>query len=105
MSTKGKLEQGQAFSGEVTTTGEISGDWLRQEISSLVGQIRPEYFKSKRWFGSKSRQISGYKVRDFELLAGEDLLGLLLLEINYAEGAPELYQLPLAFKPLDRVPP
>ncbi len=106
MSTKDHGEQGQLQSGEVSTAANLTGDWLRQEISSLVGQIQPEYFKSKRWFGSKSRQISGYKVRDFELLdAGPDLLGLLLLEINYAEGEPELYQLPLAFKPLDQVPP
>ncbi|MBN9386642.1 MAG: hypothetical protein J0I20_01200 [Chloroflexi bacterium] len=106
MSTEDKLEQGQSHSGEVTTSENLTGDLLRKEISSLVGHIKPDYFKSKRWFGSKSREIRGYMVRDFELLdAGPDLLGLLLLEIEYAEGEPELFQLPLAFKPLDKVPP
>lgn len=105
---KNETEHGQASPGEVTTAETVTGPWLRREISNLVRQIKPEYFKSKRWFGSKTREISGYRVRDFELLDASvgdgDLLGLLLLEIGYEEGESELYQLPLSFKPLDQVP-
>lgn len=99
------MEQGLPGSSEVTTVETVTGPWLQQEISNLVRQIRPNYFMTKRWFGSKTRQISGYRVRDFELLdADEGLLGFLLLEIGYAEGESELYQLPLAFKPHNKVP-
>lgn len=100
------MEQGQVSPGVVSSAEPLSGDWLRREISNLAARINPEYFKSKRWFGSKTRDITGYQVRDFELLdTGSDLLGLLLLEITYAEGEPELYQLPLSFKSKEHVPP
>ena len=96
---------GEEARGWMLTGNVFSGEWVRRTIDHLVHDIKPEYFKSKRWFGSKSRKIQGYRVVDFELLQEEpDLLGLLLLEISYARAEPELYQLHLAFKPEGQVP-
>lgn len=86
-------------------SGPSSEAWVRAMIGPLVRDIDPEYLRSKRWFGSKARKIKGIELVDFELLeGGDDLLGMLLVEISYARADPEMYQLPLAFKPENRVP-
>jgi maltose alpha-D-glucosyltransferase/alpha-amylase len=85
-------------------SGSSSKDWVRGIIGPLVRDIDPEYFRSKRWFGSKGRKITSCEVVDFELLEADDLLGMLLVKISYARADPELYQLPLVFKPEKRVP-
>lgn len=83
----------------------LSEKWLRAEVDSLVGQIPPSYFQSKRWFGSKTRTIVGLELIDVALLEIEDeQFMLLLVELAYAGGDPELYQLPLAVKPAQAVP-
>jgi maltose alpha-D-glucosyltransferase/alpha-amylase len=85
--------------------GVVDGERLRLRIDQLVRQIPPVYFQSKRWFGSKTRKITGYRVVDFDLLETEpDMFGLLLLEISYAGTESELYQVPLALKPESEVP-
>lgn len=82
-----------------------SKEWVRRAIGPRVRDIDPEYFKSKRWFGSKGRTIKSCEMVDFELLESDnDLLGILLVRISYARADPELYQLPLAFKPEQQVP-
>ncbi|MBV9280700.1 MAG: hypothetical protein JOZ41_11500, partial [Chloroflexi bacterium] len=83
----------------------LSAAWLQEQIGHVASDITPAYLRSKRWFGSKSRSILGARAVDFDLLPAEpDLFGLLLLEISYAEAAPELYLLPLAFSPEEQVP-
>jgi len=88
------------------TAGQVEGspsealneDWLRQNNWPFSRPIKPQYFQSKRWFGSKSRVIQDYRLVDFQLLPNSlDQFGLLLLEIQYNEGEPEAYQLPLVF--------
>ncbi len=82
-----------------------SKEWVRGAIGPLVRDFDPEYFRSKRWFGSKGRKIKSCEMVDFELLeSDDDLLGILLVRISYARADPELYQLPLAFKPERQVP-
>ncbi len=80
--------------------------WLEENIDRLVQGVEPAYFLDKRWFGGKSRQIQGVRLVDCAVLqAAPDPLALLLLEFSYAGAAPELYQLPLAFKRAANVPP
>jgi maltose alpha-D-glucosyltransferase / alpha-amylase len=85
-------------------SSQSSKEWVREIIGPLVRDIDPEYFRSKRWFGSKGRKITSCEMVDFELLDADDLLGMLLVKVSYARADPELYQLPLAFKPERRVP-
>ena len=83
----------------------VNGEWLRLRVEQLVWRIPPMYFQSKRWFGSKTRTITGYCVVDFGLLETEpEMFGLVLLEILYEGAESELYQLPLALKPGSEVP-
>ena len=71
--------------------------WFQTHLSELSQAVEPSYFKSKRWFGSKSRTMTGYRPLDVALLTDSlPLLALVILEIQYTEGEPELYHLPLA---------
>jgi maltose alpha-D-glucosyltransferase/alpha-amylase len=53
-----------------------------------------ELIKKQRWFGAKSRTISGVEILDSGELPGTGSL-LTLLSIQYVEGAPDTYFVPL----------
>ena len=83
---------------KITAEQTPDGQWFEEHISDLLKTISPDYFTSKRWFGSKTRQLQNYQATDFVLVATDPtLLALIILQIEYAEGEPELYHLPLAF--------
>lgn len=87
-------------------TTMIRETWIETGILALAQRIRPEYFRSKRWFGSKTRTIQGFRVFDVGLLeADSEAFGILMLEIEYADGDSERYHVPLAFTLEDNVPP
>ena len=46
-------ESGLEGNGVYEATEPLSGEYLRREMVNMVQQIKPDYFKSKRWFGSK----------------------------------------------------
>ena len=61
----------------------------------------PAWLPSRRWFGGKSRSIRRASVRDALPLSGEGYSAfLLLLEVAYRFGAPELYLLPVSSLPV-----
>lgn len=83
----------------------VPGQWLNDNLDQLVQKIQPAYFQAKRWFGSKSRHIKSLAGRDWAIVQEEPtLMALLLLEISFEEGEPELYHLPLVLRPVDKVP-
>ena len=87
------------------TLKDIDGGWPRYLLNRLAREIDQQYFKSKRWFGSKSQTINGYRVLESHLLgAGPERWLYLLIEITYADAESELYQVPLALKPKEHVP-
>jgi trehalose synthase-fused probable maltokinase len=52
------------------------------------------FVRGQRWFASKSRDLVGLEILDFaELRASEPPLGLALIELRYAEGPADIYQL------------
>ena len=77
-------------------TDTDNGKWVRENIAELVARLQPEYFKSKRWFGSKGREIKNFGLIDFALLSEQPVLTVsVLLRIDYEEGNTEFYHLPL----------
>ncbi len=55
------------------------------------------FLKSRRWFGGKGREVKSVQVRDaIELPVNSTGAFLLLLTVEYLEGDPELYSLPVA---------
>jgi maltose alpha-D-glucosyltransferase / alpha-amylase len=57
----------------------------------------PAYVRVQRWFRSKTRTIRSMRVAD-AIQVGPGDLRLLLVRTVYAEGEPEIYVLPVAFR-------
>jgi maltose alpha-D-glucosyltransferase/alpha-amylase len=71
---------------------------LRQSISELEEYILPAYLMQVRWFGGKSRLMRSVRIAGQILLpVKKEKNVILLLEIIYESGLPDLYQLPLSF--------
>ena len=74
---------------------EWSGKLSPKIIAGLESAVLPDYLQKMRWFGGKARRIDSMSVIDTAAVA--DVAIILLIEVNYAEGLPEWYQLPVAY--------
>jgi maltose alpha-D-glucosyltransferase/alpha-amylase len=69
-----------------------------RQLEILENEILPVYLMNMRWFGGKARGIQNIKVAEQASIPLKgDSIQLLLLEVTYQDGLPDLYQLPLAF--------
>jgi maltose alpha-D-glucosyltransferase / alpha-amylase len=69
-------------------------------IHQLENQILPKYLKRMRWFGGKSRQVSGMRI--YQIVPIETLHGTaryVFIKVRYDDGPTEIYTLPLIFVP------
>ncbi|WP_028458270.1 maltose alpha-D-glucosyltransferase [Chloroflexus sp. Y-396-1] len=61
-------------------------------------RVLPDYLRYRRWFGAKTRKIKQVNIDEFARL---DYAGgpayLTLLQVQYVEGGPEIYLLPMAY--------
>src|SRR5258706_9415881 len=72
----------------------------RGDLSFLDPETLQEWVVAQRWFGSKSRQVSGLDVLQGVPLRGEEpLLVLALVSARFPAGTHDLYQLPLGLRP------
>lgn len=76
-------------------------DLFKSKVKTkLESKILPDYLNSCRWFGGKSRVIQNISVVSNIPIPVKGLsTSWLTLEVNYNDGLPEVYQLPLAFMP------
>ncbi|MBI2877252.1 MAG: maltose alpha-D-glucosyltransferase [Candidatus Tectomicrobia bacterium] len=78
----------------------LRGDWkdaLGNEVKKRLEGTLAGYLRGCRWFGGKARAIRQIRMVDDLLMAKDDAAShLLLLEVSYTEGLPELYLLPLS---------
>lgn len=86
------------------TLPEISvrGHWEKilegKAKEQLEREILPAYIKQCRWFGGKARQIQQLQIRETIPLGKNGLAGyLLFVDVQYTEGLPDTYLLPVAF--------
>ena len=65
--------------------------------------ILPPYLKKSRWFGGKARKMQQVDIIEAIQLGrkGAPSSLLLLVEIQYTEGSPEIYTLPVSFSSAD----
>jgi len=80
----------------------VSGSWdmifEKKAAEVLQAKIIPAYIKTRRWFASKAKSIR--KVQIIENAPCEHPGGctrLLLVEVSYNEGVPDIYLLPVSF--------
>jgi maltose alpha-D-glucosyltransferase/alpha-amylase len=79
---------------------KVSGRWQRvlegRARERLERDVLPLYLREQRWFRSKAQRIA--KVGIGENIAMPDAdASLLLLDVQYTDGTPETYVLPVAF--------
>src|SRR5262249_14233431 len=79
---------------------EAQGPWTRALAERGRGQLSLgllEYAVARRWFRGKARPRKGGRIADVVPLGGKDGGQLVLFEVEYVEGDPELYVIPLSF--------
>ncbi|MGE5247438.1 MAG: maltose alpha-D-glucosyltransferase, partial [Verrucomicrobiota bacterium] len=71
---------------------------FRKDLRATLEKALPAFLGSRRWFGGKARRQKGARiVETIPLAEGPSHLHLLLVQVDYTEGDPELYSLPVAF--------
>ncbi len=73
---------------------------LKGRTARRLERVLPRFLPGCRWFGGKSRTISDVSIRDviwFQGRARGDRSALALLDVEYQDGEPETYSLPVAF--------
>ncbi|MGZ8830817.1 MAG: putative maltokinase, partial [Thermoanaerobaculia bacterium] len=80
------------------TWDEVFADRQRDAL----GRAILRYLRSRRWFAGKARNVTTVTLRDRIALARESMW-LVMLELEYSEGTPETYMLPLAMRRTDEI--
>ena len=81
----------------LTVAGAWEGIAQMPARASLEAAL-PGYLKARRWFGAKAREIKSVAVQDaFEISAAEEKALITLLNVDYVQGDPDTYLLPLAW--------
>ncbi len=108
------LEQQQVSVGDADSGREerripalvVAGSWdhlFRKDDKGRLERILPDYLRTRRWFGGKARRIKSSVVRDVVPLPGVSPPSVILLvQVDYVEGDPETYTVPLAFSSGER---
>jgi maltose alpha-D-glucosyltransferase/alpha-amylase len=70
----------------------------RPVLERLEKKILPNYLMRLRWFGGKGRGLENVRIINNAVLPlNENSVIILLLEVSYRDGLPDMYQLPVAF--------
>jgi maltose alpha-D-glucosyltransferase / alpha-amylase len=84
----------------------VSGSWERvldPRSRGMLLNLLPAYLYDRRWFGGKSRRIKGVLITDTVPLPYDDATAyLVVVQVEFTEGDPHLYAVPLAFATGDR---
>lgn len=79
----------------------ISGGWadlLKSEIRPFLATVLLSYVRQKRWFGSKARHPRAASIIDFVSIPFDGSNAqFIFLSIEYTDGEPEIYLIPIAF--------
>jgi maltose alpha-D-glucosyltransferase / alpha-amylase len=81
----------------------VTGGWeslFQGRTKSDLETLLPDYLRGRRWFGGKARTIRSVQILEAIPMAHviqERKASLAMLKVNYVEGKPETYALPLTF--------
>ncbi len=90
---------------------EVHGDWeevFEAPACRKLERLLPAFLRSRQWFGGKSRTIRTVEVGDVLPIRSPKVnaaVSVALLRVEYADGEPEGYLLPIAFGDEERVRP
>ncbi len=98
----GQSETGLVCAGAPTERLEAAVHWTdifhgkMREV--LENEVLPAYVGGCRWFGGKARQVFQIRITDLvPLLKNGIEFRIILMKVDYVEGLPDLYVLPLGF--------
>ncbi|HET6370770.1 MAG TPA: maltose alpha-D-glucosyltransferase, partial [Nitrospiria bacterium] len=97
-----KEEPVEISSGHTIPEMNVGSNWEKvlegKAAERLEREILPTFIKGCRWFGGKARSIDQIQIIEAIPVKRDGLAGhLLFLEVQYTEGIPEVYCLPLSF--------
>jgi maltose alpha-D-glucosyltransferase/alpha-amylase len=78
----------------------VAGSWeilLKPRTRSALERALPEYLRRRRWFGGKARRIKSVRFADAAPVDGAGHPWWTLIRVEYVDGDPETYSLPLSF--------
>jgi maltose alpha-D-glucosyltransferase / alpha-amylase len=94
-------EVAAARPGELLPTLETEGAWhciLEDAGAQALGRVLPAYLRTRRWFGGKARPVKRAAVLDAVPLPTEaGAAYLTLVQVEYGDGGPETYVVPMAW--------
>src|SRR2546428_8544469 len=84
---------------------EVPSGWegpLTGGERSSLEMVLPAWLEGRRWFHGRAREISQVRIQDIVPL---DSLRFAMLEVEFSQGEPEQYVLPLALQPEEKPTP
>ncbi len=72
----------------------LSALFLNNQRARLEREILPDYLRTCRWFGAKARHIREMRIIE-QIPVAEGAAQLWLLRVDYTDGAPDIYSLPV----------
>jgi len=93
----------ETASGEELPECRVEGEWdalFDDPARNTLLKAIPSWLQRQRWFAGKSRKIQEARIRDvvsLESAEGPATLRLLVTQIDYLDGEPESYFLPVMF--------
>jgi maltose alpha-D-glucosyltransferase/alpha-amylase len=70
-------------------------DWLTPELRTSIERLLPAFLKTRRWFAGRMRRTRKARISD-ALTMPQARSYMLLVDVEYSEGDPERYLLPLS---------
>lgn len=93
-----QLPQPQAQLPTLVVSGQWQNVLSQRELKASLESILPDYLCTCNWFGGKAGTIQSTQIIEVSLLPDNDTTAaMVLLEVDYIQGNPEIYLLPLAY--------
>jgi maltose alpha-D-glucosyltransferase/alpha-amylase len=81
----------------------VSTSWevlFRTKHVAKLERVLPRFLATRRWFGGKARKVLSTNIVETVPLAVDDSNAYLtIVQVTYAEGSPDVYNVPMAFAP------
>ncbi len=76
---------------------------LKGRDKTALERVLPKYLLGRRWFGGKARTIQSVEIIQVVPIPKDaPLAQLALIHVEYTDGEPEVYRLPIAFVPAEQ---
>ena len=89
--------------GALPTLAETEENLFRKESRFILEAVLLDYIRGRRWFRGKARDSWALQILDIiPIHSTEFAANLVLIEVEYTEGDPETYILPLISAPVEQ---